>query len=83
VIALVSRLVVPATVPTGRVFSRKLAVFATDQDSDLALLSSAIHSSWAWHTSSIPALEDHDLVTRLHILQDRLEAQTRLMYGVA
>jgi hypothetical protein len=52
VIALVSRLVMPAMVPTGQVFSHKLAVFATDRDSDLALLSSAIHSSWAWHTSS-------------------------------
>lgn len=52
VIALVSRLVMPAMVPTGQVFSHKLAVFATDQDSDLALLSSTIHSSWAWHTSS-------------------------------
>lgn len=52
VIALVSRLVMPAMMPTGQVFSHKLAVFATDRDSDLAVLSSAIHSSWAWHTSS-------------------------------
>ncbi|MGH3298973.1 MAG: Eco57I restriction-modification methylase domain-containing protein, partial [Trebonia sp.] len=52
VIALVSRLVMPAMVSTGQVFSHKLGVFATDLDSDLALLSSASHSSWAWHTSS-------------------------------
>ncbi len=29
------------------------------------------------------ALEDDDLVTRLHTLQDRLEAMTRVRYGVA
>ena len=29
------------------------------------------------------ALEDDDLVIRLHILQDRLETQTRQRYGVA
>ena len=29
------------------------------------------------------ALEDHDLITRLHTLQDRLETQTRQRYGVA
>lgn len=29
------------------------------------------------------ALEDDDLVTRLHTLQDRLETQTRRRYGVA
>jgi hypothetical protein len=29
------------------------------------------------------ALEDDDLATRLHGLQDRLEALTRLRYGVA
>lgn len=33
--------------------------------------------------SDEPALEDDDLVTRLHILQDRLEAMTRVRYGVA
>jgi hypothetical protein len=29
------------------------------------------------------ALEDDDLATRLHTLQDRLETQTRQRYGVA
>jgi hypothetical protein len=29
------------------------------------------------------ALEDDDLVNRLHVLQDRLETQTRERYGVA
>jgi hypothetical protein len=29
------------------------------------------------------ALEDDDLLTRLHALQDRLESLTRLRYGVA
>lgn len=29
------------------------------------------------------ALEDDDLVIRLHTLQDRLEAMTRVRYGVA
>jgi hypothetical protein len=29
------------------------------------------------------ALEDDDLATRLHALQDRLETQTRQRYGVA
>lgn len=33
--------------------------------------------------SDEPALEDDDLVTRLHILQDRLEAMTRVRFGVA
>jgi hypothetical protein len=28
------------------------------------------------------ALEDDDLVNRLHVLQDRLETQTRERYGV-
>jgi hypothetical protein len=29
------------------------------------------------------ALEDHDLIIRLHTLQDRLETQARQRYGVA
>ncbi len=29
------------------------------------------------------ALEDDDLANRLHVFQDRLEAQTRQRYGVA
>jgi hypothetical protein len=29
------------------------------------------------------ALEDDDLITRLHTLQDRLESETRERYGVA
>ena len=47
VIALVSKTVMPARVPTGQVFSHRLAVFATDQFADQAVLSSDIHWFWA------------------------------------
>ncbi|MGJ6964577.1 hypothetical protein ACSDR0_21940 [Streptosporangium sp. G11] len=52
VIALVSRLVMPAFVPARQVFAHKLGVFATDRSADLALLSSAFHNQWAWQRSS-------------------------------
>ena len=47
VIALVSKTVMPVRVPTGQVFSHRLAVFATDQFADQAVLSSDIHWFWA------------------------------------
>ena len=46
-IALVSKTVMPARVPTGQVFSHKLAVFATDSYADQAILSSSVHQAWA------------------------------------
>ncbi|QBI56148.1 DNA methyltransferase [Streptomonospora litoralis] len=46
-IALVSKTVMPARVPTGQVFSHKLGVFATDSFSDQAVLSSSLHQIWA------------------------------------
>ena len=46
VIALVSKIVMPVRVPTGQVFSHRLAVFATDRFADQAVLSSDIH--WLW-----------------------------------
>lgn len=51
-IALVSRTVMPVLVPSGQVFAHKLAVFATDDTRDLALLSSSFHYYWAWSRSS-------------------------------
>jgi hypothetical protein len=47
VIALVSKSVMPARVPTGQVFSHKLGVFATDSFADQAVLSSSLHQMWA------------------------------------
>jgi hypothetical protein len=47
VIALVSKTVMPVRVPTGQVFSHKLAVFATDSFGDQAVLSSSLHQIWA------------------------------------
>ncbi|MEV6931443.1 SAM-dependent DNA methyltransferase [Dactylosporangium sp. NPDC051485] len=47
VIALVSKSVMPARVPTGQVFSHKLGVFATDSFADQAVLSSNVHQIWA------------------------------------
>ena len=46
VIALVSKTVMPVRVPTGQVFSHKLAVFATHRFADQAVLSSNFH--WFW-----------------------------------
>ncbi|GGN37662.1 type I restriction-modification system DNA methylase subunit [Actinoplanes campanulatus] len=47
VIALVSKSVMPVRVPTGQVFSHKLAVFATSSFADQAVLSSTAHQMWA------------------------------------
>lgn len=47
VIALVSKSVMPVRVPTGHVFSHKLAVFATDSPADQGVLSSSLHQMWA------------------------------------
>jgi len=47
VIALVSKSVMPARVPTGQVFSHALGVFATDSYSVQAVLSSSLHQMWA------------------------------------
>ena len=47
VIALVSKTVMPVRVPTGQVFSHALGVFATDDFSDQAVLSSSLHQLWA------------------------------------
>jgi hypothetical protein len=47
VIALVSKFVMPARVPTGRVFSHALGVFATESFADQAVLSSSLHQMWA------------------------------------
>jgi hypothetical protein len=51
-IARVSKVVMPATVPTGQVISEMLVVFATDDPAMLALLSSAPHYWWAISRSS-------------------------------
>ncbi|MBT2400391.1 Eco57I restriction-modification methylase domain-containing protein [Streptomyces sp. ISL-100] len=50
--ALVSKVVMPARVPTGSVFSHKLAVFASNDFALLAFLSSAPHYWWALDRSS-------------------------------
>ncbi|MDR1355304.1 MAG: SAM-dependent DNA methyltransferase [Propionibacteriaceae bacterium] len=47
VIALVSKTVMPVRVPTGQVFSHALGVFASDDYSDQAVLSSSLHQAWA------------------------------------
>ncbi|WP_315583651.1 Eco57I restriction-modification methylase domain-containing protein [Actinomyces viscosus] len=47
VIALVSKTVMPARVPTGQVFSHVLGVFATDSYAQQAVLSSSLHQYWA------------------------------------
>ncbi|WP_208876118.1 Eco57I restriction-modification methylase domain-containing protein [Streptomyces armeniacus] len=52
VIALVSRTVMPARVPANQVLAHKLCAFTAQQASQLALLSSAVHSAWAWRYSS-------------------------------
>ena len=52
VIALVSKTAMPARVPTGQVFSHKLAVFATNRFTDQAVLSSSLHLMWVMRYSS-------------------------------
>lgn len=47
VLALVSKTVMPVRVPTGRVFSHMLGVFATDSYAWQAVLSSSLHQYWA------------------------------------
>ena len=47
VLALVSKTVMPVRVPTGRVFSHMLGVFATDSYAWQAALSSSLHQYWA------------------------------------
>ncbi|GAA2908460.1 hypothetical protein GCM10010478_03820 [Streptomyces erythrogriseus] len=47
VIALVSKSVMPARVPTGQVFSHALGVFASDDPGLLAVLSSSPHYWWS------------------------------------
>ncbi len=47
VIALVSKTVMPMRVPAAQVFSHMLAVFATDDYGDQAVLSSSLHQLWA------------------------------------
>ncbi|MFG2174090.1 type IIL restriction-modification enzyme MmeI [Streptomyces niveus] len=46
VVALVSRTVMPVTVPTGQVFSHMLGVFASTDLAHSALLGSGIHYAW-------------------------------------
>jgi hypothetical protein len=45
-ISLVSNAVMPVRIPTGQVFAHKCAIFALDDFSSLATLSSSIHSAW-------------------------------------
>ena len=52
VITLVSKAVMPLRVPTGQVFSHKLAVFANDSLLLQAVLSSSIHCVWVIRYSS-------------------------------
>jgi hypothetical protein len=52
VVALVSRTVMPVKVPARQVLAHKLAVFASDDNAELALLSSSFHGAWAWRNSS-------------------------------
>ncbi|MEU3454261.1 DNA methyltransferase [Micromonospora sp. NPDC006766] len=53
VIALVSKTGLPVFVPTEQVFSHKLGVFASNVSASIPLLSSTMHSAWAWKHSSI------------------------------
>ena len=48
----VSKTLIHAWVPNTYIYSDSLVVFATDQDEDFALLSSSIHSVWAWSQCS-------------------------------
>jgi hypothetical protein len=55
VITLVSKIVQPAFVPTGQVFSHALGVFAHDDDAHFGLLSSGFH--WWWAVTRASTLE--------------------------
>lgn len=90
VITLVSKVVMPAMVPTGQVFSHMLGVFATDDTAMLALLSSAPHYWWTIERAStletrvrytpsdvfetLPLL---DLTADMRFLGDRLDSFRR------
>jgi hypothetical protein len=50
--AIVSRTVIPAFLPPRWVYAHKLVVFASDRDAVASLLTSSLHSSWAWRYSS-------------------------------
>ncbi|MFC8566436.1 Eco57I restriction-modification methylase domain-containing protein [Streptomyces sp. NPDC057245] len=52
VIALVSSTVLPVRVPANQVLAHKLGVFATGSATQLAILSSSFHVSWAWKCSA-------------------------------
>ncbi|WP_162794124.1 type IIL restriction-modification enzyme MmeI [Streptomyces paludis] len=52
VVSLVSRTVMPTLVPSRQVLSHKLGVFTLPDNANLALMSSSLHSSWAWRNSS-------------------------------
>ncbi len=51
-IARISRTGKPEFVPTDQVLNEKIVIFATDAAAMLCLLSSSIHSDWAWTYSS-------------------------------
>ena len=89
-ITLVSKVVMPALVPTGQVFSHKLGVFATDDTAMLALLSSEAHHWWVrkWGStletrvnySPSDVFETHPfppLAEDLRALGDRLDTYRR------
>ncbi|MFF3418967.1 Eco57I restriction-modification methylase domain-containing protein [Streptomyces sp. NPDC002698] len=52
VITRVSKVVMPAMVPTGKVFSDATVVFVSDDFADLAILSSSVHYWWALDRAS-------------------------------
>lgn len=52
VIARVSRTGKPTFVPIHQVLNERVVVFATDCPSALALISSEVHSDWAWKYSA-------------------------------
>ncbi|GAA4539812.1 Eco57I restriction-modification methylase domain-containing protein [Amycolatopsis samaneae] len=51
-VALVGKTALPMWVPRRQVFSHKLGIFAVGKSAHLTLLSSALHSFWAWRRSS-------------------------------
>ncbi|HUZ55669.1 MAG TPA: type IIL restriction-modification enzyme MmeI, partial [Streptosporangiaceae bacterium] len=52
VIARISRTGKPAFVPSNQVQNEKTVIFATDRHAMLGLLSSSVHSDWAWAYSA-------------------------------
>lgn len=76
-----TKIVMPAMVTTGQVFSHALAVFATDDTAMLALLSSAPHYSWA--VSRASTLETRVRYTPSDVFetfaQPRLTAEMRAL----